>query len=123
MKVLEAFSLVLSVSLEIAKVNFVGMLRSLCNNLILRLLLKAADRLIQSGNHYYMECNQMVDVSVNWMDFVSRAHKTVIVKTAFLHLWQFSPATVVTQYKCNLEKNIISVTVLFLLIQIITALY
>lgn len=84
-------------------------------------MLKAGDRLIQSGNHYFMECNQMVDVSVNWMDFVSRAHKTAIVKTAFSQLWQFSPATVVTQYKCNLEKSMVSVTVL--LIQIITALY
>lgn len=36
---------------EIAKVNFVGMLGSLCINLILSLLLKAADRLIQSGKH------------------------------------------------------------------------
>jgi len=37
----------------------------------------------------------MVDVSVNLMDFVSRAHKTTIVKTAFSELWQFSPATAV----------------------------
>lgn len=37
----------------------------------------------------------MVGVSVNHVDFVSRAHKTTIVKIAFSQLWQFSPATVV----------------------------
>lgn len=37
----------------------------------------------------------MVDVSVNWMDFVSRAHKTAFGKIAFSQLKQFNPATVV----------------------------
>lgn len=40
----------------------------------------------------------MVDVSANWISFVSRAHKITIVEMVFFHL-SFSP------YKCSLEEK------------------